>query len=133
MYKKYIVRLNDAECEQLNQIVKTFSSSSQKVRRAQILLKSDTDGPAWTDKQIADAFGCRIKTVENVRQTLKKQDEQSQYRMIDAFDEFKFSIGLTEQQQSAIGGKCPSLKFGLDVMPAEPFQSGRFLCMMCHR
>lgn len=70
MDKKYIVRLNDAEREQLNQIVKKFSGSSQKVRRAQILLKSDADGPAWTDKQIADAFGCRTKTVENVRQRL---------------------------------------------------------------
>lgn len=70
MDKKYIVRLNDAEREQLNQVVKKFSGSSQRVRRAQILLKSDADGPAWTDKQIADAFGCRTKTVENVRQKL---------------------------------------------------------------
>lgn len=70
MDKKYIVRLNDAEREQLNEIVKKLSGSSQRVRRAQILLKSDADGPAWTDKQIADAFGCRTKTVENVRQRL---------------------------------------------------------------
>lgn len=70
MEKKYVVRLNDGEREQLNQIVKKFSGSSQKVRRAQILLKSDAEGPAWTDKQIADAFGCRTKTVENVRQRL---------------------------------------------------------------
>ena len=26
------------------------------------------DGPAWTDQQIADAFSCRTKTVENIRQ-----------------------------------------------------------------
>ncbi len=70
MEKKYIVRLNDAEREQLNVVVKKFSGSSQRVRRAQILLKSDADGPGWTDKQIADAFGCRTKTVENVRQRL---------------------------------------------------------------
>lgn len=70
MNKKYIVRLNDAERERLNQVVKKFSGSSQKVRRAQILLKSDAAGPSWTDQQIADAFGCRTKTVENVRQGL---------------------------------------------------------------
>lgn len=70
MNKKYIVRLNDAERDQLTQVVKKFSGSSQKVRRAQILLKADADGPAWTDQQIADAFGCRTKTVENVRQRL---------------------------------------------------------------
>jgi transposase len=70
MNKKYIVRLNDAEREQLTAIVSKFSGSSQKVRRAQILLKADEDGPAWTDQQIAEAFGCRTKTVENVRQRL---------------------------------------------------------------
>jgi Homeodomain-like domain len=70
MDKKYIVRLNDAERDQLTQIVKKFSGSSQKVRRAQILLKADADGAAWTDQQIADGFGCRTKTVENIRQRL---------------------------------------------------------------
>lgn len=70
MEKKYIVRLNDSEREQLLGVVKKFSGSSQKVRRAQILLKSDAEGPAWTDAQIADAFGCRTKTVENIRQRL---------------------------------------------------------------
>jgi len=70
MNKKYIVRLNDAEREQLNLVVKKLSGSSQKVRRAQILLKADANGPAWTDRQIADAFGCRTKTVENIRQRL---------------------------------------------------------------
>jgi len=70
MNKKYIVRLNDAERDQLSKIIKVFSGSSQKVRRAQILLKADANGPSWTDQQIADAFGCRTKTVENVRQRL---------------------------------------------------------------
>ena len=31
-------------------------------------MKADADGPAWTDQQIADAFSCRTKTVENIRQ-----------------------------------------------------------------
>ena len=38
------------------------------MRRAQILLKADADGPAWTDQRIADALSCRTKTVENIRQ-----------------------------------------------------------------
>ncbi len=38
--------------------------------RAQILLKADAEGPGWTDRQIAEAFNCRTKTVENVRQHL---------------------------------------------------------------
>lgn len=70
MEKKYIVRLSDTEREQLNEIVRKFRGSSQKVRRAQILLKADADGPAWTDARIAEAFGCRINTVENIRRRL---------------------------------------------------------------
>src|SRR6516225_8766970 len=70
MPKKYIVRLTDGERQSLNEIVAKFKGSSQKVRRAQILLKADADGPAWTDQQIADAFGCRRQTVENVRRNL---------------------------------------------------------------
>ena len=70
MQKKYIVRLSDQEREELNQVVKKLSGTSQKVKRAQILLKADADGPAWTDPRIADAFGCRSKTIENIRQRL---------------------------------------------------------------
>ena len=70
MQKKYIVRLSAVERGTLDKVVKKFKGSSQKVRRAQILLKADADGPAWTDQQIADAFGCRRQTVENVRQRL---------------------------------------------------------------
>jgi len=70
MQKKYIVRLTDQERDELQAVVKKLKGTGQKVRRAQILLKSDADGPNWTDQQIADAFGCRTKTVENVRQRL---------------------------------------------------------------
>src|SRR6478609_480897 len=73
MKKKYIVRLTDAERETLQGVIKKLKGSSQKVRRAQILLKADADGPAWTDARIAEAFGCRTKTVENVRERLVTQ------------------------------------------------------------
>lgn len=68
MRKKYIVRLTDEERNHLETVVKKLSGSSWKVRRAQILLKADADGPCWTDLKIAEAFNCRTKTVENVRQ-----------------------------------------------------------------
>jgi hypothetical protein len=67
MNKKYVVRLSDAEREQCRDVVKHLKGSSLKVRRAQILLKADADGPNWTDEQIADAFDCRRQTVENLR------------------------------------------------------------------
>ena len=68
MPKKYIVRLTQEERGHLHNIIKKLSGSSQKVRRAQILLKADADGPCWTDSRIAEAFNCRTKTVENIRQ-----------------------------------------------------------------
>lgn len=70
MQKKYIVRLTAAERTTLEQIVRKLKGSSQKVRRANMLLKADADGPAWTDARIAEAFGCRRQTVENLRERL---------------------------------------------------------------
>lgn len=68
MHKKYIVRLSPVERNTLQEIVKKLKGSSQKVRRAQILLKADLKGAAWTDSQIAEAYGCRRQTVETIRQ-----------------------------------------------------------------
>ena len=68
MPKKYIVCLSNAEHQTLGKVVAKFKGSSQKVRRAQVLLKADADGPSWTDAEIADALGCRTKTVENIRE-----------------------------------------------------------------
>ena len=68
MPKKYVVRLTDGERQTLGDVVAKFKGSSQKVRRAQVLLKADADGPCWTDAEIAEAFGCRTKTVENIRE-----------------------------------------------------------------
>ena len=70
MQKKYIVRLRDEERDTLKEVVKKLKGTSQKVRRAQILLKADANGPNWTDTRIADAFSCRTRTVENIRQRL---------------------------------------------------------------
>ncbi len=70
MPKKYIIRLTEAERGQLRDVIKQLQGTSQKVRRAQILLKADANGSNWTDLQIAEAFGCRVKTVENIRQRL---------------------------------------------------------------
>jgi len=71
--KKYVVGLTDAERETLRQIVGKFKGNSQKVRPAQILLKADADGPDWTDAKVAEAFGCRTQTVENIRERFVTQ------------------------------------------------------------
>jgi hypothetical protein len=95
MLKKYIVRLTDEERKSLQEIVSKFKGSSQKVRRAQVLLKADADGPAWTDAKFAEAIGCRTKTVENLRQRF----------VTDGFD-------LTLNGQPRVKPPCPKLLDG---------------------
>jgi hypothetical protein len=70
MQKVYVVRLMDQERNELESVIKKLKGTGQKVRRAQILLKADADGPNWTDKRIAEAFSCRTRTVEMIRQRL---------------------------------------------------------------
>ncbi len=70
MNKKYIVRLSDEERGTCQDVVKRLKGTSQKVKRAQILLKADADGLAWPDAKIAEAFDCRVQTVEDLRKRL---------------------------------------------------------------
>ena len=70
MIKKYIVRLSDEERAVCQDIIKNLTGSSQRFRRAQILLKADADGPGWSDVKIAEAFSCRVQTIENLRKRL---------------------------------------------------------------
>jgi transposase len=68
MQKKYLVRLTGCERKTLDDVIRKLKGTGQKVRRAQILLKADADGPKWTDTRIAEAFCCRRQTVEKLRQ-----------------------------------------------------------------
>jgi len=92
--KKYIARLTDAEREQLTDLVKKGKTQAYRIKHANILLKVDADGPAWTDEETAKAFGCHVNTVRNVRQRLvqegmtaalerKKQAKPSRERILD--------------------------------------------------
>ena len=65
--KKYIVRLRDEERKICEETIGRLKGSSQKARRARILSQVDADGPGWNDRQVAEAFHCRTRTVENVR------------------------------------------------------------------
>ncbi len=68
MNKKYIVCLSEQERQVCQEVIKKLKGSSQKVRRAHILLKADAEGPAWSDMRIAESFDCRRQTVEKLRQ-----------------------------------------------------------------
>ena len=70
MHKKYVVRLSDDERGVCQEIIKHLKGSSQKFRRAQILLKADADGPGWPDVRMAEAFNCRVQTIEHLRKRL---------------------------------------------------------------
>ncbi len=70
MNKKYIVRLSDDERGVCQDIVKRLKGTSEKVKRAQILLKADADGLGWPDSKIAESYGCSVRTVENFRERL---------------------------------------------------------------
>ena len=70
MNKKFIARLSDEERVVCEEIIKNLKGSSQKFRRAQLLLKADADGPGSPDVKIAEAFNCRVQTIENLRKRL---------------------------------------------------------------
>jgi hypothetical protein len=76
MQKKYVVRLTDQERDELREVIRKLKGTSQKVRRAQILLKADADGANWTDQLIAEAFLCRTRSVEKIRQRLVERGFQ---------------------------------------------------------
>jgi len=70
MHKKDVVRLSEEERRVCQGIIKTLKGSSQQLRRAQILLKADAEGAGWSDVKIAEAFNCRVQTIENLRKRL---------------------------------------------------------------
>ena len=100
MNKKYIVRLNEEERRELVAVITKLNGTSQKVKRAQILLKADADGPNWPHHQIAEAFLCRTRTVSKVCKSLvergfeitlngKKRDTPPRAKLLDGEQEAK--------------------------------------------
>jgi len=65
--KKYIVRLTKSQRQSAQLVAAKLDGSPQKVKRAQILLKTDQREGGWTDEEISEAFSCTVNTVENVR------------------------------------------------------------------
>ena len=70
MNKKFIVRLTDDERSRLSVMTTTGRASAFSIKHANIVLKADADGPAWTDNKIAESFSCSINAVANTRQRL---------------------------------------------------------------
>jgi len=73
--KKYVVELTSEERKQLEGLIKKGKVAGYKIRHAQMLLKADQgkEGPGWPDKQIAEAFGAHLTTVESLRKRWVEQ------------------------------------------------------------
>ena len=65
--KKYVVHLTQSDQDELTEFVKQQKGTALQVRRAQILLAANADSPCLTDKQISEAFRCRVRVVEQTR------------------------------------------------------------------
>ena len=100
MQKKYIVRLSAKGQATLKETIKKLKGTSERFRRAQILLKADINGPGWNDQKIAEAFDCSRQTVENVRECLvtegfeaalerKKRETPPRKKLLDGAQEAK--------------------------------------------
>jgi transposase len=94
MAKKYIVRLRSEERETLEFLVTKGKTQAYRIKHANILLAVDADGPDWSDEQAAEAFGCHVNTVSNLRQRFveegleaaverKQQKSPSRERILD--------------------------------------------------
>ena len=73
--KKYKVTLTAEERQQLHDLVATGKAAAKKLAHARILLKADAapGGPAWPDRQIAQALEVSAATVERLRQRFVEQ------------------------------------------------------------
>jgi hypothetical protein len=94
MAKKYVVRLTPVERELLEGLVCRGKTQAYRIKHANILLAVDADGPGWDDEPTAEAFGCHLNTVFNVRQRFvelgfeaalerKKQSTPRRQRVLD--------------------------------------------------
>lgn len=98
--KRYSIDLSSDEQYYLKSILNSGKHSARKILRANILLKADTNGPGWQDKQIMDAFNTSCTTVEKCRKqfvleglesalTRKRYHTEKFLRKIDGFQEAK--------------------------------------------
>jgi hypothetical protein len=67
--KKYVVRLNAEEREQLQALIRKGKGPARRLLKARILLKADVSegGPGWSDNKIIAALDTSASMVYRVR------------------------------------------------------------------
>ena len=119
------MRLTNEERQTLEDVIKQLKGNSQKVRRAKVLRQADADGPDWTDQKIAEAYHCRTKTVENIRQRFVKEGfqktldrKQRTTSSVESGDEEavsrqkKYIVRLTAEERQILDEVIKQLKEG---------------------
>ncbi len=94
--EKYVVELTSEEQNELAQLASKGKAAARKITHARVLLQANEskDGPAWTDRQISQAFGVHTNTIHGIRRRFvedglqaalerKKQDSPSRKRIVD--------------------------------------------------
>jgi len=133
MSVKYVVRLTPEERRQLEVLGSKGKVAVYKVRHAQILLKADADGPAWSNQRIAEAFGVHCNTVGNVRKRFvlqgleaalgrKKQSRPSRPQKLDAEGEKKL-IAVCKSPPPAGRGRWTLRLLGQKLVQLEVVDS----------
>ena len=88
MTKKYIIKLSEAEQEQLKSITTSGTQRVRKVIHANILLNANA---CWPDQEISQAQRVSVPTIERVRQRFVEEGLEgaltvsSYYSQISAF------------------------------------------------
>jgi transposase len=94
--EKYVVELTSEEQKELAQLVSKGKAAARRITHGRILLQANESkgGPAWTDKQISQAFGVHTNTIHSIRRRFvehglqaalerKKQDHPSRKHVVD--------------------------------------------------
>ncbi len=77
--KKYEVVLNEEQRQYLQRLISRGSAPARSIRRAYILLKSDTssEGAGWSYKEIIQSFNVSAPTIADVRRKFVKEGLES--------------------------------------------------------
>jgi hypothetical protein len=100
--KKWVVRLEADEREQLERLVRTGKTAAYKMRHANVLLAVDESsaGPRLPDEQVARTLGIAVRSIESLRRRFveeglesalgrRKRESPSIERMFDGAREAK--------------------------------------------
>ena len=73
--KRYVVRLNAEERQQLEAMIRKGKNPAQRILKARILLKSNVseDGEGWSDNRIIEALETSVSMVYRVRKQLVEE------------------------------------------------------------